>query len=51
MKNRLKILFLCTGNSCGSQTAGFRTGALQNDVIETRVAGDGRTSDARGRAT
>ncbi|OIO27781.1 MAG: arsenate reductase [Candidatus Hydrogenedentes bacterium CG07_land_8_20_14_0_80_42_17] len=36
---RLKILFLCTGNSCRSQMAEGWAHALKNDVIEAYSAG------------
>jgi arsenate reductase len=39
MKNRLKILFLCTGNSCRSQMAEGWTRHLRGDVIEPYSAG------------
>ncbi|MFA5043151.1 MAG: arsenate reductase ArsC [Kiritimatiellia bacterium] len=39
MKNRLKILFLCTGNSCRSQMAEGWTRQLKGDVIEPYSAG------------
>ena len=38
-KERLKILFLCTGNSCRSQMAEGFTRALKGDVIEPYSAG------------
>ncbi|MFH1412222.1 MAG: arsenate reductase ArsC [Candidatus Omnitrophota bacterium] len=37
--NKLKILFLCTGNSCRSQMAEGWTRHLKNDVIEAYSAG------------
>jgi arsenate reductase (thioredoxin) len=36
---KLKILFLCTGNSCRSQMAEGWTHALKSDVIEAYSAG------------
>jgi len=39
MKGKLKILFLCTGNSCRSQMAEGWTRHLKNDVIEPYSAG------------
>ncbi len=36
---KLKILFLCTGNSCRSQMAEGWAKALRNDVIESWSAG------------
>ena len=39
MKNRLKILFLCTGNSCRSQMAEGWARHLKSDVIEAYSAG------------
>lgn len=37
--NKLKILFLCTGNSCRSQMAEGWAHALKSDVIEAYSAG------------
>jgi arsenate reductase len=37
--NKLKILFLCTGNSCRSQMAEGWAHALKNDVLEPYSAG------------
>lgn len=37
--NKIKILFLCTGNSCRSQMAEGWTRALKNDSIEAYSAG------------
>ena len=37
--SKLKILFLCTGNSCRSQMAEGWARALQNDLIEPYSAG------------
>jgi arsenate reductase (thioredoxin) len=37
--NRLKILFLCTGNSCRSQMAEGWTGRLKGGLIEAYSAG------------
>jgi len=39
MQVKLKILFLCTGNSCRSQMAEGWTRALKGDVIEVYSAG------------
>jgi arsenate reductase len=39
MKEKLKILFLCTGNSCRSQMAEGWTRALKGDIIEVYSAG------------
>ena len=39
MENRLKILFLCTGNSCRSQMAEGWAKFLKGDVIEPYSAG------------
>lgn len=39
MSKKLKILFLCTGNSCRSQMAEGWTHALKSDVIEAYSAG------------
>ncbi len=38
-ENKLKILFLCTGNSCRSQMAEGLAGALKSGVIEAYSAG------------
>jgi arsenate reductase (thioredoxin) len=39
MADKLKILFLCTGNSCRSQMAEGWAEALKSDVIEPHSAG------------
>jgi arsenate reductase len=39
MKNKLKILFLCTGNSCRSQMAEGWCRHIKGDVIEPYSAG------------
>ena len=39
MSRKLKILFLCTGNSCRSQMAEGWTRALKSDAIEPYSAG------------
>ena len=39
MTDKLKILFLCTGNSCRSQMAEGWAQALKGDVIEPHSAG------------
>lgn len=39
MKEKLKILFLCTGNSCRSQMAEGWTRKLKGDIIDVYSAG------------
>jgi arsenate reductase len=39
MNNKLKILFLCTGNSCRSQMAEGWARALKGDLVEPYSAG------------
>ncbi len=39
MTNKLKILFLCTGNSCRSQMAEGWARALKSDLLEAYSAG------------
>ena len=39
MSKKIKILFLCTGNSCRSQMAEAWAGSLKNDSIEACSAG------------
>jgi arsenate reductase len=50
-KKRLRLLFLCTGNSCRSQMAEAWTRALRGDVIEPHSAGvEARGIDPRAAA-
>ena len=49
MKERLRILFLCTGNSCRSQMAEGWARHLKGDVIEAYSAGLRNTGSIRGR--
>ncbi len=44
MRQKLRVLFLCTGNSCRSQMAEGWANALKNDVIEPYSAGVIKTS-------
>jgi len=39
MSEKLKVLFLCTGNSCRSQMAEGWAKALKNDTVESYSAG------------
>jgi arsenate reductase len=39
LKNRMKVLFLCTGNACRSQMAEDWARALKGDVIDAYSAG------------
>lgn len=39
MKNKIRVLFLCTGNSCRSQMAEGWAKHFKNDVIEAYSAG------------
>ncbi|MGC9372332.1 MAG: arsenate reductase ArsC [Thermovirgaceae bacterium] len=39
MRRKMKVLFLCTGNSCRSQMAEGWAKMLKKDVIEARSAG------------
>lgn len=39
MKNKMRLLFLCTGNSCRSQMAEGWTRYLKSDLIEVASAG------------